>query len=93
MAVEHLHKCSARHVEFVELHVMVGGDTVWKGEVDVFEITGNPKAKRCYAWSHAEGREDRGERFVAVLEIPPITSALDAVNAQIVKDFKSGYSK
>lgn len=43
--------------------------------------------------SHREGKDDSGERFVAVLEIPPIVSPEAAVRAQIVKDVKTGYSK
>jgi hypothetical protein len=36
---------------------------------------GHPKAKRAYGWSHPEGKEDKDERFVTVLEIPPVKSA------------------
>jgi hypothetical protein len=46
------------------------------------------KAKRCYAWSHVDGKNDERTRFVAVLEIPPMGSALRAVQVQIVKDVK-----
>jgi hypothetical protein len=47
-----------------------------------------PKSKRAYAWSYREGPNDEGERFVAVLEIPPVDSAKQAVQVQIVKDVK-----
>jgi len=67
--------------------------TVWEGNVEVFEVIGHPKAKHVYAWSHREGGSDEGERFVAVLEIPPVDSPLKAVQVQIVKDVKSGHSK
>jgi len=60
------------------------------GDVEVFDLTGHPKAKRAYAWSHVHGKNDEGERFVAVLEIPPVESALTAVRVQIVKDAKKG---
>ena len=39
-----------------------------------------------------EGPDDRGERFVTVLEIPPVDSAQRAVQVQIVKDVR-GVSK
>lgn len=68
------------------MHEVFQGKTVWEGEVEVFDLHGHPKAKREYAWSHAEG--ERGERFVAVLEIPPVDSAQKAVQVQIVKDVK-----
>ena len=51
-------------------------------------MTTNSKAKRCYAWSHLDGKHDERTRFVAVLEIPPVESAETAVQVQIVKDSK-----
>lgn len=93
LAVEHLHKCSAFHVQSVPVHERFQGRTVWQGEVEVFDLKGHPKAIRCYAWSHSEGKGDTGERFVAVLELPPVESPETAVRVQIVKDVKQGYSK
>ena len=93
LAVEHLHKCSARHIRTIHVHEQFQGKTVWDGDVELFLIFGNLKSEQCYAWSHAEGTNDQGERFVAVLKIPPVDSAEAAVRLQIVKDVKSGYSK
>jgi hypothetical protein len=62
--------------------------TVWKGEVEVFDLQGHPKAKRAYGWLHPEGEDDAGERFVTVLELPPMVSAVTAVRASIVADSK-----
>jgi hypothetical protein len=53
------------------------GETVWEGEVLVFELVGHPSASRCYAW------EVDGE-VTAVLETPPVKSAKDAVRAALV---------
>jgi hypothetical protein len=72
----------------VPVHEMFRGETVWKGDVEVYDLTGHPKAKRAYAWSHLDGKNDERERFVAVLEIPPVVSAETAVRVQIVKDAK-----
>jgi len=72
----------------VPVHEVFRGETVWQGDVEVFDLTGHPKAKRCYAWSHLDGAKDYRERFVAVLEIPPVDSAKRAVQVQIVKDVK-----
>lgn len=90
MAVEHLHKCRAEHSATVPVREVFRGETVWHGDVEVYDITGHPKAKRCYAWSHADGKNDADERFVAVLEIPPVESAVTAVRLQIVADAKKG---
>ena len=83
VAVSQLHNCGAVGRETVPVHEVFKGQTVWKGDVD---LTGHPKAKRCYAWSHLDGANDERTRFVAVLEIPPVVSAETAVRVQIVKD-------
>jgi hypothetical protein len=88
LAVEHLHKCKAVHSATVSVHEVFRGQTVWQGDVEVFDLTDHPKAKRAYAWSHLDGKRDQRERFVAVLEIPPVKSAETAVRVQIVKDAK-----
>jgi hypothetical protein len=88
VAVEQLHGCGAIHRETVPVHEVFRGQTVWQGEVEVFDLTGHPKAKRAYGWSHREGKNDEGERFVAVLEIPPVISPVTAVRASIIADRK-----
>ena len=50
-----LHGCDSQHIETVPVHEVLQGHTVWKADVEIFEIFGHPKAKRCYAWSGAEG--------------------------------------
>ncbi len=87
-AVEQMHGCAARHVESVPVREVFRGQTVWQGVVEVFELTGHPKAKRCFAWSHLEGEQDERTRFVAVLEIPPVDSPRKAVQAAIVSQSK-----
>lgn len=88
LAVEHLHNCAATHRATVPVHEVFKGRTIWQGDVEVFDLTGHPKAKRAYAWSHLDGKNDECTRFVAVLEIPPVESAETAVRVQIVKDAK-----
>ncbi len=64
------------------------GQPVWEGLVHVFDLEGHPKATRAYAWSSPiEGSTKR--RFYAVLEIPPVHSAQDAVRAAIVQEQKT----
>jgi hypothetical protein len=80
----HLHKSDAKHVEHVPVEEIFGGKTIWKGIVEVFTLTNHPKAKRCFAWSRKAGKDDSDERFVAVLEIPPVVSPETAVKVAIV---------
>jgi hypothetical protein len=79
-AVEALHKCKARHEQSVPVVEMFGKETVWEGVVECFQITGHPKAKRCYAWSYPDGKETR---YLTVSEIPPVESPQTAVRAAI----------
>ena len=88
VAVSQLHNCGASHVSTVPVHEVFQGQTVWQGEVEVFDLTGHPKAKRAYAWSHLDKPDDSEERFVAVLEIPPVVSPVTAVRASIIADKK-----
>lgn len=50
-----------------------------RGDVEVFDLSGHPKAKWVHEWSHLDGANDERTRFVAVLEIPPVVSAETAV--------------
>lgn len=88
-AIRDLHGCDATHVETVPVAETFRGETVWQGRVEVFNIRGHPQAKRAYAWAHASGKDDKGKRFVAVLELPPVQSPETAVKAAIMAEIKS----
>ena len=89
VAGSQLYNCGAVWSAAVPVHEVFQGKTVWRGDVEVFDLHGHPKAKRAYAWSHLDGSKDERTRFVAVLEIPPVESAETAVRVQIVKDVKA----
>jgi hypothetical protein len=83
-----LHNCGATWRETVPVQEVFHGQIIWKGEVEVFDLNGHPKAKRCYAWSHLDGDNDERTRFVAVLEIPPVVSPETAVKVAIAAEVK-----
>lgn len=85
----HLHKAASTWVETVPVREVFQGQTIWQGKVEVFDLSGHPKAKRCYAWSHRDGKNDEGERAVAVIGIPPVDSAQSAVKVAIASEVKS----
>jgi hypothetical protein len=85
----HLHKVDSAHVESLPIEEWFRGRMIWKGIVEVFNLIRHPKAKRCYAWSHKSGKDDKGERFVAVLEIPPVKDAHSAVQVAIASEVKN----
>lgn len=87
-AVESQHGGKATLVQSVPVRETFEGAVVWEGVVHVFNLEGHSKAMRAYAWSHAiEGSAKR--RFYAVLGVPPINSAVDAVRAAIVAEAKA----
>jgi hypothetical protein len=88
VAIEHLHNCGALYRETVPVEEVFEGRTIWKGEVEVFDLHGHDKATVCYGWSHREGKGDKGERFVTVLQIPPATSPDTAVKVAIVAEVR-----
>jgi hypothetical protein len=83
-----MHKCEATHRETVPVHEVFQGETVWQGLVEVFDLTGHPKAKRCYAWSHREEVNDVDERSVTVLKLPPVISPESAVKAAVMEEIR-----
>jgi hypothetical protein len=85
-AIRHLHGLEATWLESVPVKETHERETVWEGEVQVFEVT-HPKASRVYAWSHESGREGR-RRFHAVLGAPPVTGPVEAVRVAIVGEFQ-----
>jgi hypothetical protein len=88
MVIAELHGCDSKHFESVPVHEVFERKTVWKGVVEVFDLEKHPKAKRCFAWSHAENTDGTGERLVALLEISPVDSPSTAVQASMVSDAK-----
>ena len=86
-AIRHMHGCEARWVESVPVHETHEGQTVWEGEVQVFDLVGHPKATRAYAWSHATEGDRR--RFHAVLGLPPVDGPVMAVKASVLAEVRA----
>ncbi|MGB8354959.1 MAG: hypothetical protein WCD79_13775 [Chthoniobacteraceae bacterium] len=68
------------HVESVPVTEMFRGKILWDGTVETFDLSQNPMAKRCYAWSYEENNETH---YVTALAIPPVDSAVMAVKMYI----------
>ena len=86
-AVEGLHNCKARYKKKTHVKETFEGQTVWDGDVYVFDLRDHPTAKQAYVWSSPiKGSTKR--RFYAVLHAPPVKSAKDAVRAAILSDYQ-----
>ena len=84
-AIRHLHGCEARHLATDHVHeVAPTGETVWDGDVEVFEVVGHPQASRCYAWSGADTR--RQAPLLRSAARGAVDSAARAVQGSILVD-------
>jgi hypothetical protein len=91
--IRRLHGVEARHLESVAVKEAFQGKTAWEGIVEVFELIGHPRAPKVYAWVHGTDDPRHPRRHVTVLHIPPVTSAILAVRAAIVEEFRSRESE
>jgi len=91
-AIRKIHGVEPTYVETVAVRETFNGETVWEGDVQVFEVVGHPTAKRAYAWSFFN-EDSRKRRYIAVLGDGPVVSAQTAVRAYIVAGVKSGEIK
>ena len=80
--IEHRHDCKAEHVNSVRVVEMAGFRKTWQGVVEVFELTGHPDARNCYAWRCSTSAEPK---YIAILDIPPVNSAQAAVRLAIAR--------
>lgn len=91
-AIEERHNCGAIHRETVHVHETMDDQTIWAGEVEVFDLISHAEAVRCYAWSHREkganGSILNSEKFklITVLGKRPVDSPEMAVRAAIFYD-------
>lgn len=90
-AILQLNGCQSKYVETVTVSqpfLSFDRNTVWEGEIAVFEVYGHPKAQRAYAWSYTTDNEKT--RYVVVLKIPPVNSPQTAVQAAIAAQIVNG---
>jgi hypothetical protein len=86
--IQELHGIGSRHVGSIQVRESYEGEVAWDGVVEVFALTGHPNATQAYAWSHET--DDGGRRHVAMLQVPPVNSAADAVRAVIIAEHRAG---
>ena len=87
-AIRDLHGVESTYLRSERVHETFQGETVWEGVVEVFALKGHPKAGLAYGW--AQETDEGGRRYVAVLGVPPISSAQDAVRASIAAEYPPG---
>jgi hypothetical protein len=53
VAIQLQHLCKPTHRETVFVREKLENETVWEGEVEVFDLEDHQEAKTCYAWQNA----------------------------------------
>jgi hypothetical protein len=86
-AVQAMHGCTAEHLQSTLVQEVQDGHTLWAGQVEIFRLSGHPDADRAYVWVQ---RGEGEERYVSVLNLPPISSAREAVQTILVKTAQGG---
>ncbi len=87
-----LHGCEASYVESVPVVEEFQGETIWQGDVEVFDLVGHAKATRGYGWGYTT-TESGGRRYFTVLELPPVDSPQTAVKIAIASEIKNAREK
>lgn len=80
-AIRDLHGREGTYLRSEAIREEYCGQVVWEGEVEIFAVD-HPTASLAYAWAHETDKG--GIRYVAVLGLPPVKSARDAVRAAIL---------
>ena len=82
LLIERKYRCHARHVGLRTVVEPLPDGSIWRGTVDVFDLLGQSRADRCYAWT-----ERRGDRLLSFtrLKVPPVRSAQTAVRAVLAR--------
>lgn len=80
-AIELKHLCKSSHRKTVFVHERMNAqETVWSGNVEVFDLIGHPGAQICYAWLH---KQVEGVKIFTILGNHVVTSPERAVQAAI----------
>ncbi len=81
--IRKVHGCESLHVQSVPVTEKIAGGPMWAGDVEVFELLGHPKARRCYAM-----RQNSGP-YITVLKLPPVDSPQKAAHVALSDSRKS----
>ena len=82
--IEREYSTTAKHVETVAVLETFNGETIWDGEVEVFDVPEFSDADQVFAWDFDD---DSGQQQVTVAQIPPATTPENAVKAYIVSQY------
>jgi len=80
-AIARMHDCAVSHKGTARVVEKVGDEIAFDGNVEVFDIEGDPEASQAFGWGW---RDNSGEiQYIGILNVPPIESPREAVQAAI----------
>ena len=79
-AIKEQHGCDSEHLLTRHVRETFQDKVVWEGDVEIFQLE-NHQAIVAYAWSYKT--ESGNTRYVTVLGIPPVYTAVDAVRTYV----------
>jgi len=88
-AVEKTAGCKAERTRTVHIEENFPDAVVWVGDVEEFLLIDHPQARHAYAWGHAMKDTGKDVRVFAILGVPPVDSARNAVRASIIADARA----
>jgi hypothetical protein len=88
--IRDLHGCKSAYLRSEQVRQTFSDETVWEGTVDVFSRHGHVRAWLAYAWAHETAAGEK--RYFAVLKLPPIYGAVDAVRASMMANHSAAKS-
>ena len=89
-AIRDLHGLESQYERTETVHETFQGKMVWEGNVKVFRVRGHPQAQFAYAWTRED--HDGTKHQVAVLGVPPIDSAQEAVQAALMAEGRKRFA-
>jgi hypothetical protein len=90
--IRNLHHCDAVWVEAVRVVESVRGESMWEGEVYVFDLIGSDETQRAYAWVQPT-RDLANRQYFVMLHRPPVESPQMAVRAAIVGQYRGNHER
>ena len=80
-AIEKSYACKAAYRRSVSIQERLPEGREWKGQIEIFWLTGHPQAKRCFAWFEPAAESGSESKIITVLEIPPVIGPATALRS------------
>lgn len=80
-AITAMHECRCSHFGTEHVKETHNGETLFDGNVEIFQLEGHPDASVAYGWGW-QGEDDEIQ-YIGILQISPVDSAANAVKAAI----------